>query len=150
MSIKNYSTTIAATKTAGEIMGLLGAKGARQISTVYDSFGNLTGMSFVLVTEYGPQEFALPVRVEGMLAAMKRDREVPRSKCTPEHATKVAWRTAKDWLAAQIALVEAGLATVDEVMMPYALMAGSQTAYEAMRETRMRAIAATPEKGTEK
>jgi hypothetical protein len=140
VGIKNWSTTISAEKTAGEVMGILGRKGASRISMTYDEVGTLSGMSFVLRTEYGPQGFALPVRVSGMLTAMERDRTVPASKCTPEQASRVAWRTAKEWLTVQIALIEAGLASLDEVMLPYALADNGQTMYQVMRESKMRAL----------
>lgn len=140
MAIKNFTTTIEAEKTAGQVMGLLGAKGASRISMDYAD-GLVSGMSFILFTEYGPQEFALPVRAEGVLAAMKKDRSVPRSRCTPEQATRVAWRIARDWLDAQIALIEAGLASLDEVMLPYAIIGGrGETAYQLMRENRMKEL----------
>lgn len=139
MTLKNHTTSIAAEKTAGEVMGILGAKGAARISMEYDG-GVLAGMSFVLTTEYGPQEYVLPVRADGMLRAMERDPGVPASKCTPEQATRVAWRTAKEWLEVQIALVDAGLAVLDEVMLPYAISDGGQTMYQLMRENRMQAL----------
>lgn len=50
---------------------------------------------------------------------MKNDPKVTRSACTPAQAARVAWRIAKDWLEAQSALIDAQLATLDEVMMPY-------------------------------
>lgn len=140
MTLKNATTNIDPSKTAGEIMGLLGAKGAKRISTTYNDDGVLNGMSFVLNTEYGLQEYDLPVRAEGMLAALKRDRNVPASKCTPEHAARVAWRTAKVWLEAQIALTEAGLALMDEVMLPYAIANDGKTMYTLMRENRLKEL----------
>lgn len=140
MSIKNYTTTISPEKTAGEIMGMLSKHAARQISMSYSEDGTLEGLSFSLRTEYGHREFALPVRAAGVLAAMQKDRSIPVSKRTPEQATRVAWRIAGDWLATQIALIEAGLASLDEVMTPWMLGAGGNTMYEAMRESSLRAL----------
>ena len=103
--------------------------------------GKPAGISFTMQTDYGVRDFVLPVKTEGVLAAMRADSKVPRSKCTPEQAAKVAWRTAKDWLAAQQALIDAELATLDEVMMPYLVVdAKGNTAYLAMRTEAMRAI----------
>jgi hypothetical protein len=41
---------------------------------------------------------------------MRGDRKVPRSKCTEDQAQRVAWRIVKDWVEAQMAIVEAQLA----------------------------------------
>lgn len=56
----------------------------------------------------------------------------------------MAWRIARDWLDAQIALIEAGLASMDEIFLPYAIIGrGGETAYQVMREGRMRELEGT-------
>lgn len=134
MPILNYTTEIAVGKTMGEIQTALARRGVQRISTLFDDDGTPAGLGFTMKTEYGVQEFELPVRTAGVLAAMKRDPKVPASKCTPEQAARVAWRIAKDWLEAQAALIDAELATLDEVMMPYMLVAPDRTAYVDMRQ----------------
>lgn len=118
MPILNYTTEIAVSKTMGEIQGALARRGIRSISTLYDD-GTPAGLAFTMRTDYGYRDFELPVRTAGVLAAMKGDAKVPRAKCTTEQAARVAWRIAKDWLEAQSALIDAGLASLDEVMFPY-------------------------------
>lgn len=135
MSILNYTTSIAASKTSGEVQGLLAGHGARQIVTTFADSGEITGMQFSTRTEFGERGFSMPVRTDGVLAAMTADKSIPRSKCTREQAQRVAWRIAKDWLAAQLALIDAGLASLDEVMMPYMLDQGGRTVFEAYRTT---------------
>jgi hypothetical protein len=119
MPIKNYTTDIAVEKTMGQLIGFLARRGVTRISSLFDDEGTPSGIGFTMKTEYGFRDFALPVRTEGVLRAMEADRSVPRSKCTPEQAAKVAWRIAQDWLEAQSALIDAGLADLDEVMLPY-------------------------------
>ena len=51
---------------------------------------------------------------------MVRDRRIPPKMRTKEQATRVAWRIVKDWLAAQLAMIEAGLVDLEEVFLPYA------------------------------
>ncbi|MDY1005731.1 hypothetical protein [Curtobacterium sp. CFBP9011] len=133
MPILNYTTTVEVAKTMGEIQAALARRGVKRISTLFDDDGVPAGLGFTMQTDYGVQEFQLPVRTDGVLAAMKRDAKVPATKCTPEQAARVAWRIAKDWLEAQAALIDAGLATLDEVMMPYMLVAPDRTAYIDMR-----------------
>lgn len=119
MPILNYTTSIDVSKTMGEIQSALARRGVTRISTLYDDAGVATGLAFTMRTDYGFRDFELPVRTDGVLSAMKADSKVARSACNPTQAARVAWRIAKDWLEAQSALIDAHLATLDEVMMPY-------------------------------
>lgn len=66
---------------------------------------------------------------------MKTDPAVKPGQKTPEQAARVAWRIAKDWLEAQAALIDAQLASLDEVMLPYMVDAAGQTMYALYRST---------------
>jgi hypothetical protein len=134
MPILTYTTEIAVEKTMGEVIGMLAGRGVTRISTLFGLGGKPTGISFTMQTEYGVREFELPVKVEGVLRAMKADAKVPRSKCTPEQAARVAWRIALKWLEAQSALIDAELASLDEVMLPWMVAnAEGETVYAMIR-----------------
>lgn len=135
MPILNYTTSISVPKTMGEIQSALGRRGVTRISTLFDDEGQPSGISFTMKTDFGFRDFDLPVRTEGVLAAMKADPKVSKSQCSPEQAARVAWRISKDWLEAQAALIDAQLATLDEVMMPYMVNDKGQTAYQMYRST---------------
>lgn len=141
MPILNYTTSIEVSKTMGEIQSALARRGVTRISTLYDDAGLAAGLGFTMKTDYGMRDFELPVRTDGVLAAMKNDPKVNRSACTPAQAARVAWRITKDWLEAQSALIDAQLATLDEVMMPY-MVAGYEgdravTMYGAFRDKQL-------------
>lgn len=134
MPIANYTTQSSVDKTMGEVVGALTRRGVTRISTVFDEQGEPAGLEFTMRTEYGPRDFALPIRTEGVLATLKRDKVQPRY-ATPEHAARVAWAIARDWLRAQSAVIDAGLVTLDEVMFPWMIGGGRapQTAFDAYR-----------------
>lgn len=134
MPILNYTTEIAVAKTMGEIQAALARRGVVRISTVFDDDGTPAGLGFTMRTDYGPRDFELPVRTAGVLAAMRQDPKVPRPKCTPEQAARVAWRIAKDWLEAQAALIDAGLAQLDEVMLPWMIDTRGRTTWHLYLE----------------
>lgn len=119
MEIMNYSTQIAVSKSVGDVTGALTRRGVTRISTIFDDDGTPAGLGFSMKTEYGIRDFELPVRTDGVLAALKLDTRTSGSQRTPEHAARVAWRIAFDWLKAQSALIDAQLASLDEVMLPY-------------------------------
>ena len=143
MSIANYTTTVSAEKTAGEIMSMLAKHDATNISITYED-SVAVGMTFTLSTEFGPRSFQLPVRANGVAAAMQNDGNVPQRFRTMGQASRVAWRIARDWLRAQLALIDAGLSSMDEVMMPWMLSDGGQTMFDAYQRNQ-RQIEATRE-----
>lgn len=138
MPTLNYTTQVAAGKTIGEIQALLAKHGAAAVATRYDD-GRAVGVSFELVTPHGARHFTLPVDVPAMLRLLQRQRISPRYR-SPEHAERVAWRVVKDWLAAQLALVEASMATLDQVMLPYLHVDGDKTLYQAYADRERAAL----------
>ena len=106
---------------------------AKQIMTEYDDDGNAIGLSFYVMTNEQPLIFKMPVDVEGVKLAMKNDPDCGNSYCKPEQYQRVAWRILKDWIEAQLALVEANQATVPQVFLPYA-MHGDKTVYERLSD----------------
>ncbi len=142
MAIANYSTTVSVSASMGEVTGALAKRGVTRISTMFDDDGAPAGIAFTMKTPYGVQEFELPVRVEGVQAALIRDKVAPKMR-TKEHAARVAWRIARDWLRAQSALIDAELATLDEVMVPYMIgNAKGQTVYQMVVESGLKQLEA--------
>lgn len=129
MGILNYSTSVDPTKTAGEIQAVLAKHGATLVSTVYAG-GAPIGIAFTIATEHGDREFRLPANPAGVEKAIEREYragQVPNRYRGTEQATRVAWRILKDWVASQLAVIEAGMASLDEVMMPYMLTNSGET-----------------------
>lgn len=121
----NYSTSVPVTRTVGEMQAMLGQRGAEGVGVLYTA-GKPTGMTFVLRNSH----FRLPVDVDAMerlLVAEDRAGNLRAgSKATRSsraQAERVAWRVVKDWLAAQLSLVDASMVTLDEVMLPYLVVA---------------------------
>jgi hypothetical protein len=128
MAIKNYTTAIDEAKTVGEIMGLLAAKGARAIRIDYDELNRPDAISFVLNIGTLPIPFKLPCNFAGVLKAMAADYKsrtaryrFERNSESASQSRRVAWRIIKDWVAAQMALVEAEQASMAQVFLPYAM-----------------------------
>ncbi len=129
MPLLNYTTTVAADKTANQIVAILASKKATNIMLEYDGSGNITGIKWRVDTAHGPLGYALPVNVEavfqvlGRQGVMRFDGERRRKQ-----SVKVAWRILKDWVEAQMALLETGMVTMEEVFLPYMLV-GEQRLY---------------------
>lgn len=134
MPILNYTTTISASKTIGEIQELLAANGAKKIMMDYDDHGSPSAITFALNLNGGLVYFALPANYDGMLNAMSRDKKIPRKYCTKDQAIRTAWRVTKDWIAAQCAIVQSGMVEMPEVFLPYAITKSGSTLYLEMKE----------------
>lgn len=127
-SIHKYTTTVLVSKTMGEVMRVLAKNGATHVTASFDDEGEPNGMSFLL----NGREYALPIRKEGILAFILKDKSLPASKRNAEQANRIAWRIAYDLLLLQIALIDAEMSTFDEVMFPYMLDSSrGHTLYQA-------------------
>ena len=133
MATLNYTTTIAASRTVIEIQELLVGAGADRVMVGYTN-KRPSSVSFVLDTPHGQRGFVLPVDVAAMhkvLVAQHRSREIERRRYTSEEqAERTAWRVVKDWLAAQLTLVAAQMATLEQVMLPYMVDETGATTYD--------------------
>jgi hypothetical protein len=145
MPILNYTTSIEAIKTAGEIQGILAMKGARQISIDYDTDGSglPISISFMILLFEQPVYFRLPINVDGVFESMtKYGSKVPPRLQTREQAQRVAWRILKDWVEAQMALVEAKQAQIAEVFLSYAVDNSGRTFFEVFAESKQKLLTA--------
>ena len=136
MPILNYTTGVAASRSIGQIQSLLVKGGARAIMSEYADDGSSKGISFAVETAFGQRAFTLPVNVDKVHAVLKRQRVQPRYQ-TKEHAERVAWRILKDWLEAQLAIIQTEMVTLDQVMLPYMQGEGGKSVYELIVENQL-------------
>jgi len=127
MPLKNYTTTIAPEKTIAEIEANLSMHGASDIHKQYDGRGNVVAITFGINTEHGFIPFRLPAKPEAVRQILmdekeKRQLNIPKKTASDiSHARRVTWRIIKDWIDAQIALIEMNMVKIEEVFMPYML-----------------------------
>ena len=140
MPILNYTTSISTEKTAAEIQKKLAMAKAQAVLCEYDDEAVMSAMSFRINTAHGLITFRLPANTQGVLKALKRDNKVPKKLKTKEQAAKVAWRVLKDWVEAQLAIVEAEMADLTEVFLPYAQSADGKTLYQSIEQSRFKAL----------
>jgi hypothetical protein len=138
MAILNYTTRIAVDKTVSEIQKVLAAHGAKAIQVEYAN-SLPAAVAFFIDTPFGERTYVLPANVDGVwqtLVQQNRRGKVPLRLTTKEQASRVAWRIVKDWTEAQMAIIEAGMVTIDQVMLPY-MQVGTQSLYDALKESRL-------------
>lgn len=134
MPILNYTTNVAVVNSVAEIHKKLVKASASAILSEYEN-GVISHISFRVKTEHGVISFRLPANIDGVYAALRKEvRGVKR-----EQAERVAWRIVKDWVEAQLAIIEAGMATLPQVFLPYA-QTKNGTVYECFERGGMAAL----------
>ncbi len=135
--ISRWTTEISLAKSVAEITQMLTDAQAMAILTELAQ-GKPTAISFRIRTSWGVMSFRLPAETDAVHQILsKRDRTgrhaiAPRYR-TREQAKRTAWRVVRDWLEAQLALIECGLARLEQVFLPYAQNDRGETVYERLK-----------------
>lgn len=141
MPIKNYTTGINFMKSIGEIQGCLVAQHAKAIMIDYGQDGIPTSLSFMIETSHRTMGFRLPSNIDGVLKAMEKQGLSARFT-NRDHAARVAWRIVKDWVQAQMAILEAEMVSIEEIFLPYLLTGDDKTLYQVMLDKGFKQIGA--------
>jgi hypothetical protein len=131
MPLANYTTSVEAIKTVGEIQGILVGHGAREILMNYDEHGIIESLSFIIKTPYGNMPIKLPIDAKAVLKVLEREGAPPRF-CNHAQAVRIAWRILKDWVRAQMAILETEMVRMEQIFLPYMVSSDGRTLYEAM------------------
>lgn len=126
MAIKNYTSSVDVFKSLGEIQGALAKQGASRVVVDYDD-GHPVSISFALTGCFGTQGFVLPAFVDGTMRAFQK----AKIKADREQAERTAWRNIRDWVLAQIALIESCDIPIEQIFLPYMVSRSGQTLYES-------------------
>lgn len=136
MAILNYTTTVDAFKTVSEIEYILMKHKAKSIMKDYDG-ETITGLSFLIDTGTQQIPVRLPVKIDECLKVLKKEkRENPKKqiKDTRDQAERVAWRILKDWVEAQMALLDIEMVRFEEIFLPYIETSNGQTIFQKLEE----------------
>lgn len=137
MAILNYTTTIDSYKTVSEIEKILVQHKAVSIMKNYDG-ETIISLSFLVDTKIQQIPIKLPAKIDECLKILEVEKKkgTKNVKATKEQAERVAWRILKDWVLAQMALLDINMVKFEEVFMPYIVDKNGQTLYEKLEEKR--------------
>lgn len=99
----------------------------------YDDAGRITALSFMIDTPLGPRGIRLPANVDAVHKVLTKQ----KVKCDREQAERVAWRIVKDWVEAQMAILESEMVQMEEIFLPYMVSASGQTLFEAYQNNQL-------------
>jgi len=140
MPLLNYTTESAASKRIAESTRMLQEGGASAIMLENGPDREITAIGFVMETTFGRLPFHLPANVGAVIATINAQiraedqivrtrsryhRKIPRNLFgNKAQAERIAWRIAKDWLEAQLAISQIGSTKFEQIMMPFATING--------------------------
>jgi hypothetical protein len=151
MPILNYTTSVDSPQTVSQIIGMLVRKGAQSITQDFMGDGRVKSISFVLNVGGLPVRFLLPANTAGVHGVLQKEEPYNSyRKCSRdqywakqrEQAERIAWRILKDWIEAQMALIESGQAEAAQVFMPYAQNGNGSTMYELWVDSNQKKLTA--------
>lgn len=135
MPLLNYTTKIEADKTAGEILAILARHGARAVLMEWDDNGEVESLSFKVSTTHGELPIRLPVDPDAVLKVLQKQ-NVGRTYANRKQALRIAWRILKDWVEAQMAILETEMVRMEQIFLPYIVTEDGRTLYDRMVDTR--------------
>jgi hypothetical protein len=141
-----YTTRITATETARECIALLDDHGAEMVALRSEGKGMPTSLTFQITTRWGPRQYQVAANTAGVAVLLKQAHargDLARvagggltitRMLSGEHARNVAWRVLHDWLQVQLAMVHAGVAELERIMLPWQLVSPGKDMFELVNE----------------
>lgn len=138
------TTRISDANTVAEIQKLIAGRGAKRVIVEYEG-SRVAAVDFQYTVNGVDVPFRLPCRWHAVMQKLKQGRRRPRANDSFEDwARRVAWRQILRWVEAQLALIDTGMTTVQEVFLPYAITVGpngrTKTMFELANDTMFKAL----------
>lgn len=133
MPLLNYTTKVDVYTTIGAIQGQLVKHGAKKIMQDYDDDGRISALTFAIDTPVGVRGIRLPANVDAVHAVLHKQ----KVNCDRAQAERVAWRILKDWVEAQMAILESEMVQLDEIFLPYMVGDNGKTVFQAYRNNQL-------------
>ena len=135
MALKNYTSK--SKNTFDVIQKCLASHGAQKLMFDYNSQGQVVALAFAMEIEGRLIGFKLLARIEQVEAVLKEEKRWHRSQELNDQGYRTGWANIRDWVTAQMALVDTRMAQLQEVFLPYMAGKNGKTLYESMEENRL-------------
>ena len=120
--MKNYTSTVSATKSMNKIEHYLAQNGVLNISKTYND-NHIEAIYFQVNVNGATIPFKLPANVEACYNVLKLQRRRPpnksQEKALREQAERTAWKIISEWIEIQMSLIEMEQAEFMEIFLPY-------------------------------
>lgn len=108
---------------------------ATDVSYKFDGTGRIVGMKFGLDINGKNVGFLLPVNMGKVAVVLKREGNTRHSD--DDYVYRVSWACMRDWVIAQLTLLETEMAEPLQVFLPYAYDKNGKTLYESVLDSNL-------------
>lgn len=143
-TLKNATST--SRNVFSDIQKTLATHKVLDIRFLYEASGSgrIEGIEFSVNINGAVYPFRMPVRVKNVEIVMYGNRRLTQAQ--KDQAYRTAWANLRDWISAQMAMIDTGMVRPEEVFLPYMIEhSGERTFYEAMSESQFLLL---PERST--
>ncbi len=99
----------------------------------YDNQGRVDSLSFILEIDGKEIGFKLPAKVRNVETIFKRE-GIKLDEKGLQQAYRTAWANIRDWLDAQMALIDTEQVQIEEVFLPYVVQRDGRSYFEHAKE----------------
>lgn len=131
MPLKNYTSK--GKGTFDKITKALTSHGARTINYDYDDNGRVTGIQFEIFIAGTKLPIKLPAKVDKVAMMMYGKPMMSLNEKQASQAYNTAWANIKDWIEAQMAMIDTEMVEMEEIFLPYVLTPAGETMFEMMQ-----------------
>lgn len=131
--IKNYTSN--SKNSFDVIQKCLAQHGAQKLMFDYNNSGEVVALSFALQIDGRIIGFKLPARIDQVELVMKGVKR-KNGGTLHEQAYRTGWANIRDWVTAQLALVDTQMARPEEVFLPYMTNKNGKTLFESIADNK--------------
>jgi hypothetical protein len=121
--LKNYTSTVAVSRSVQHIEDRLVRFGAHSIMKTYDAKKRIEAFCFIVSIQGKEIPFKLPAKVQNVEVVLKgqirRSPTAAKLQSIIDQAERTAWKLVSDWVDIQLSLVELGQVELLEVLLSY-------------------------------
>jgi hypothetical protein len=129
--IKNYTSKA---NSFEKIQKVLAAHKATHLMFDYGQDGRVTGLSFSIMVDGKEVGFRLPAKVENVSKIMYGTSYLKLNEKHSLQAYQTTWANIRDWIDAQMAMVDTEQVKIEEVFLPYGITKDGRTFFEYHRD----------------
>ena len=142
MALKNTYSEVPVDRIIQTIQKTLVNHKAKQLMFEYGDGGRIYSLTFSLEINKKLHAFKLPARTKNVEHILYGTRSlIPTQK---EQAYRTAWANIRDWISAQMALIETGMVKFEEVFLPYMVSHSGQTYFETLEQNQFQLESGKP------
>lgn len=132
--IKNYRSQ--SKNTFDRIQKCLATHGAEKCMFDYDKSGRITALSFLIRVDGNLRAIKLPARLENVSRLMFHGLLSEISEEKQDQVYRTAWANIRDWIEAQMALIDIRMVKAEEVFLPYMVCKNGDTLFESFEKNK--------------